>query len=342
MSKITPAWVTTFETNLQELIQASWARTLANKYWDKLMDVKQSQTGQEIYFWLLETARIYPQGQGGNRRYDDITVTNFTIVNQDSGSGLILTKNEIEDNQMVKAKGMSTLDYSANWARQVGGNAAYWPQQNAALLLQNGEVTTGPGGACYDGLSFFNANHPINPYLGAASGVYSNLLAAKPIDETNAPTIVAAAKNFGDVIASIQGLKGPNGAPRNLVPRYLMHGPDLRKRANELLGSQYLVAAAAAGAGTISNVLTTYAIEPILMPEFTSGGDIGVYYIVCEMMAGEGGGLIYQDRSPYELNSYVPESQIALQRRREFEWTFDGRNAAAYGHPYLIFKVKPT
>jgi hypothetical protein len=33
---------------------------------------------------------------------------------------------------------------------------------------------------------------------------------------------------------------------------------------------------------------------------------------------------------------------IELNRRKQFEWLFDGRNAATYGHPYLFQRNEPT
>lgn len=327
--KITPQWVATFETNTQTLIQDAWARMQRHLIWDKFMDVKTSGTLRELFFWLIETAKISDQGQGGNQRFDDLAAMFFEIDNKNSGVGLRLTKNEISDNMMANPKGMPALDYAANWAKQAGGSAAYWPQEKLFELL--GTATTAKS---YDNVAFFSTAHPINPALTGGS-TYSNRIAAKPIDETNAPTIAEAMSNFGSVIASIASLRQPNGKPRNLVPKYLMHGPDLRKRANELLDTKFY----GSGQGATENVVSRYGVEPVNATELT---EAGVYYVACEMLPGEGGPIIYQQREPYVMTSYTPETLADLQRRKEFEWSFDGRNAAAFGHPYLLFRVDPT
>jgi hypothetical protein len=333
--KITPSWVATFETNVQTLIQDAWSRMRPALIWDKFMDVKKSETGRELYFWLLETAKLQDEGQGGNKRFDDIAATYFEIVNKNSGNGLRLTANEIRDNQMASAslRGMPALDYAASWGRQMGGGAAYWPQELMFQLLAAGKTTKG-----YDGVNFFSASHPINA-ANAGAGTYSNLITAKPIDSTNAATLDIAAVNLASVIATIQQYTQPNGKPRNLVPRYLLAGPANRKRAFELLDTKTIITGGANAFGTIENVVSRYGIEPVIATEM--GSDLG-YYIVMEMLPGEGGPLIFQDRDPYVLSTYQPESQAELQRRKEFEWSFDGRNAGAYGHPYLIVRVDPT
>lgn len=318
-----------------------------NLIWDKFMDVRQSQTLRELYFWLIESAKIVDLGQGGNTRFDDMVATFFEIDNSDSGTALRLTRNEIEDNMMANKslRGMSALDYSANWARQVGGAAGYWPQEKMFSLIGLGETTKG-----YDAVNFFSKLHPVNPAL-VGGRTYANLFTAGapgatddnntlypgacPIDATNAAALDTAATNFAKAIAYIRAIKQPNGKPRNLVPRYALAGVDLQKRLNEILDTKYF----GTGQGTTENVVSRYGIEPVIASELTTPGE---YYIACEMLPGEGGGLIFQDRKPYVLTSYQPETQAELQRRKEFEWMFDGRNAANYGHPYLFFKVKPT
>lgn len=329
--KITPSWVGTFETNLQTLIQSAWDRRLKTLVWDKFMDVKTSTAGTELYFWLLETAKIQTEGQGGNKRFDDLAANFFAITNVNAGNGLRLTKNEIEDNQMQSPmlRGMPALEYSANWATQIGKAGVEWPEE---LLFQM--IAAGKTNAGYDGVAFFNASHPVNPY-NTGSGVYSNLYTALPIDATNASTLNTAATNFATAVANVQALTQPNGQPRGLVVRHALCGPDLRKRIYEVLDTKYY----GTGEGATENVLSRYGIEPVISPKLT---ETGVYYLACEMLPGEGGPFIFQDREPYVLSSYQPETLAELQRRKEFEWSFDGRNAGFYGHPYLFFRVEPT
>lgn len=348
--KVTPSWVATFETNVQTIIQNAWDDTNSGLVWDLFMDQKQSGTRRELYFWLIEAAGIELQGQGGNQRYDDIAAAFFEIENEDSGKALELTVNEIEDNQMASPllKGMPALDYAAHWARAQGNSAAYWPQDSLFnRLIANGLTTEG-----YDEVAFFSKAHPINVAKSSA-GTYANLLSgaaestpatdpldslypgACPIDVTNATTLDAAHVNFAKAVAYIQSLRGPHGKSRRLKVKYLLAGEDLRKRAHEILSTKYF----GTGQGTTENVITRYGIEPVIVPELN---EIGVYYLVCEWVKGNGGPFIFQNRKPYVMNNFSPITQVDLGRRDSFEWKFKGRNGVSYGHPYYVFRVSPT
>jgi phage major head subunit gpT-like protein len=343
--KITPSWVASFETNIQTLIQDAWTRMAGHLIWSNYMEVRQSGTLRELYFWLIETAQIYDENLGGNKRFDDIAAIYREITNSASGSGLKLTKYEIEDNVMHSdsAKGIPAMQYASNWAKQIGGAGAYWPQQKLFELIAAGETDVS-----YDGVAFFNASHPINPY-NTGSGVYANILTggtstyasgvmtgvvypgACPIDSS--VTLDVAATNLSKAVSYIKSLRQPNGKPRNLRPTRLLHAPILEKRTNEILTTAYF---GGVGAGPTENVLSRWKLQPEEASEL-NGTD---FYLGCEMLPGESGPFVFQNRDPYIMSSYVPATTLELQHKKEFEWDFDGRNAAAYGHPYLFFKVK--
>lgn len=326
--KVTPAFVATFETNLQTFVVDGWKRIEKNLIWDKVMDIRPSQTLRELYFWLLETAQIYDENQGGNKRYDDMAATFYEIDNANSGVALRLTKNEIEDNMMANPnlKGMPALDYAANWSKQVGGAAGYRPQEKLFQMIAGGKTTT----IGYDGLSYFNANHPINVVAGAAAGVYSNIVSAVPL--VGAADLQHAAANINTAVAQMRGMKQPNGKFRMLRPRILLHDPSNLYTVNQLLDSKFFNAS--------ENVLTQLGIEPVCADELSV--EPGVWYLGAELMPGEGGPFIWQEREAYYLSSYTADSMVELQRRKVFEWLFDGRNAAAPGHPYLFLRCETT
>lgn len=230
----------------------------------------------------------------------------------------------------------------------MGYSSAYWPQDRLfGGLLANGETDSG-----YDDVSFFSAAHPLNVVRGAARGTYANLFTgtavsgapatdlsqalypgACPIDGTNAPTLQAAHDNLARAVAYVESLKGPHLKPRHLKVRFLMAGTALRKRASEVLSTKYF----GTGQGSTENVISTWGVEPLIVPEISSLTD---YYLVCEWKKGQGGPMVFQNRRAYVLTSYAPETTLTLQRAKKFEWDYNGRNAVAYGHPYYVFKVK--
>ncbi len=333
-AEITPAWINRFETNVQTLTQDAWARRARSLSWDKIMDVRQSRTGREVLFWLLETAKIVDEGLGGNKRFDDIAATYYEIVNKNSGAGLRLTTNEIRDNQMAAEglRGMPAMDFAASWAKQIGGHAAYWPQQLLIALLKAGTTALG-----YDGVAFFSTAHPINGF-NTGLGTFSNRISGKPLSVVTSGVfdVPQMIKNFSDVIATARGYLQPNGLARDVVFKYAVAGPDM------MLPLSLLLEAKTFGGGQFGpneNIVSRWGIEPIIFPELT---ETGVVYLVAEALPGEGGAFIFQERDPYTLTSYAPETQAALNRRKEFEWHFDGRNAGSYGHPYLAVRVEAS
>lgn len=329
---VTPQWVGTLETNVQTLAVDAWKRVMDELMWDKMMDVRKSGTLRELLFWLIESAKISTEGLGGNKRYDDIAATFQEIDNTRSGAGLILTKDEIADNMMASGamRGMSPLDYAASWARQMGGGAAYWPQERLFTdLIGFGKVTTGPAGSCYDGQAFFSASHPVNPLGGGPT--FSNIATAKPLSA--AADLPTAAANINAVVAQMRGFKMPNGKYRFMRPRVLMYDPSNDYTVSQLLDAKFFAA-------TENAYFSRLKLQPICCDELAA--EPGVYYIGAEIIPGEGGPFIYQDREPYVLSSYAPETLVELQRRKKFEWDFSGRNAVAYGHPFQIIRVEPT
>jgi len=332
---ITPQWLSDFETSLNVLISSQSERIVRNLIWDKVADQKESKARRELYFFLLESMKLTAENLGGNKRFDEMVAKSLEIENKEFGAGLVLTRNEIEDNQMKDPAGMPPLDYAAAWARKMAANAARFPQDALFDLLATGETATG-----YDGVAFFSASHPTfdaagttfqNLLTGGASGSFPG---ACPIDAGGAATLDIAATNFGKAVAFVEGLTGADGKTRNLKVKYAMAGVGLRKRLLELLDTKYLTTTG------IENVISRYGIEPIIASEITAASTY--YYLICEFEPGEGGPLIYQRRREFELRPFSYTDDAALSRARQLEWHFDGRNAMAFGHPWMIFKVKAS
>lgn len=319
---ITPEFIFDFESNLQALVVDEWQRVTPNLVWDGFMKLRTSSTSKELLEWMLTTAQIHPEGDGGNKRFDDIVSISHEIKNEDFGAALVLKRNHIEDNQ---------IDRAGQWARHIGSAGAYWPQQQMFELINNGKTNL-----AYDGKPFFATDHPVNPHNTGLSD-YANLLYSKPIDSS--VTLEVAAKNLADVVAYIMGLKMPNGKPRMLRPTKLLSGPALKKRMMELTGAQAFGQGGTNTTAAADNVLRQYGFEPpTIAHEIT---DATTWYIGAEdLQSDELGGLIFQERKAFELSSYQGESEAALNRRDEFEWHFKGRNVATYGHPYLLFRCE--
>ncbi|AKV03187.1 putative major head subunit protein [Labilithrix luteola] len=343
--QITPTWIGNFETNLRTLINGSSEYQARNLFWDKYMSVQQSATLRELFFFIIEAAQIRNESQGGNKRFDDMSAAMLEIVNENFGDGLILTKNEINDNVMANPGlgGVSAMKFAESWARQIGAAATRWPQDLLFQLLASGESANG-----YDNVPFFSTAHPVHLYRSSA-GVFANLFTGAevapvganagspgkcPIDVTNAASLDTAAANLWRAVAYIQALKGPNGKPRNLRVRRLLCGTGLTQRAIQVVDTKMLTA------NGIENVLSRYQIEVDSAAELPANSVD--YYLACEMVPGLTGPTVLQQREPFTLTSFTPDTQVELARKKVFQWDYDGRGAGAYGMPELIFKVKAT
>lgn len=322
--KITPSFVQNLETAMQFSITNGMSRVANSIMWNKVMAQRSSSTRTELIYFLLETARLEDQGLAGEVRRDDLAAKFMTVENRRTGAGLRLRKEEIEDN--IMASGAPALDYAKQWSDQIGAASVYYPQQKMFDLITGGESVQADA-SVYDGLAFFHASHPINPVVGASAGTYSNLIPSKPIDFD--VTLAVAQANLASVLGTIAAYTMPNGIRRFLKPAMLLHSVEIAPRVSEMLTARYV--------GSTENVgYTSLGIQPMACPELTGKN----WYLVCEPTPGEGGGLIFQQREAYTLNTFAPESAPALMARKEFEWDFSGRNAIAYGHPYLLVKVK--
>ena len=335
---ITPEWVGSFQTGLRFRIQNGWDRVIKNLMWDEVMEVYPSQTLTEVHIWLLETANIHEYDLGGIQVFDNVVGQKQEITNKDSGTALRLTKNEIEDN-VFRRNGMNmvTMDVAGKWADQIGKASAYRPQKQMFRVIKNGETTSFR--ACYDGKALFAQDHPVNPY-DPSSGQYSNLLTgassgaypgACPITGV---TLEQAVDNFSKAIGYTQTLKQPNGEPRMLRVRAVLGGPDMKERLPAVVESKFY-----GRDGSTEGMVSKWGINAIICDELTTPDE---YYLVCEVILGEGGPIIWQERQGYVLTSYTPATQWELQQRKEFTWDYEGRNECVPGHPYLIFKVKKT
>lgn len=324
---VSPQIVRKIEDNLRYILVSAWARRERNLWWRRAVKTRTSSTKKELLQWMLETAQILPIGNGGSYTYDDLAEIYWEIVNENYGAALSLSADEISDGE--------GLDRSGKWARHIGNSGAYWPQKEAARLLRNGKTLT-----CYDGLSFFHTAHPVNPYIGAASGTYANLFTGLPF----------SIENLAYVYSQVEGILAPDGDPRHLRPTIVMAGPVERLAVTQALGAE--IAADPVSSGTTAPatnmIKTSYGfVEPIIAAELNEvatidGKSRGVWYLGCELVEDdELGGLIYQERQAYTMNSYAPMSDAELGRLDAFEWQMKGRNAASYGHPFLLIRVEP-
>lgn len=336
MPALTPQFLMDLETNISQIQENEYKRLASNLWAFDVMAKRSSGTAKEIVHWLLSTAMIQSQGKGGNIEFDDIVGTYQTFENLESGAGLKIRRQQLED---LDGNG---VDVASKWASDIGAYMAYWPQKQLVHLIKNGH--TGDYKS-YDLVNFFSASHPLNPF-NTGLGNYSNLFTggtAAPIDES--VTLDVALKNLGGVVAAIKAIKMPNGEdPRFLRPSRLIVPPKMQARATQLTSAKFIAQAAAAGGGSadVEAVISSFGWKaPIVADELAGFESDTTYFVACEELStSQLGAFVYVDREPFHINYYGDVDQVELSRKRELEWHLHGRNVAGYGHPYLFFKVK--
>lgn len=329
-------WLTDLSQNVQSLLTASAAEVAPELSYKKLVDIRTSSTLQERYVFALDMASLSDEGEGGNKRHDDLAAASLVIRNKNYGQRLVISRNELEDNAMhdETLQGMTPGFFAANWARLMGRQAALFPQRLMAKHLTDGETAIG-----FDGVPFFGA-HLVN--VGAPSrGSYNNLLSgaasgeypgACPIDSSI--SLDVAATNLAKAIAYARTRPGEDGQPAYFKLKYVACGEGLRKRVHELLEHKLFTS------GSIENALTNYGIEPLVLREIPVS-DLS-YYLVFEVVAGVGGPFILQQRQPFTLSTFNDISSAELARQDRYEMIFDGRFGFGYGRPNFIFKCKAS
>lgn len=343
MPALTPTFLMDLESRMQVITENEYQRLTSNVWWQTITKVKPSTGRRELVTWLLSTAMIRDEGMGGNISFDDIVSAITEYQNKDSGAGLKLRRQQLEDTDG------NGVELAAQWSRDIGAYMGYWPQKQVTHLLKNGHTVALY--AAYDTLAFFAASHPVNPYRLSA-GTYNNLFTggasgaypgACPIDDSVALDV--ALVNLSKIFSYILSIKMPNGEdPRFLRPKTILCGPRLFPRAVQLTSAKFLAQVAGSGAGSADVEALIKALgyaTPTLCDELAGFESDTTFFVGCEQIqSSELGAVVYSDREPYSIAYYGPQTDAQLSRMQELEWHCHGRNVVAPGHPFLLFKCK--
>lgn len=346
MPALTPTFLFDLESRMRLIASKRYAALTApgNLWYDKIAKRSTIGSKKERLIWLLETLKIErPNAShgGGQQSFADIISQTQEIEVQNAApEGLRLKKEQLED---LDGNG---VQLAAHWAGQATALGAYWPQKTvAAALIANPTA--------YDGLSFFNTGHYLNAtdstdgtyandFTSSASGIYPG---AVPIGGA----LDTAVDNVQKVIAYLASIKQPNGEdPRFLKAATMFVPPALAARAQQITNAKFIAQVASSGTGTgdIESVVRNWGLgQPVVVPELGSafGGSDTTWYMGAEdMLNDELGAMLYVEREPFSILYHGPMTDAQLAAKREYQWTCEGRNIVAPGHPFLLFRCKAT
>lgn len=349
MPLVTVDFLMDFESNMQTLVEDEYARFQdpRNTWWDLIARVRPSMTKRELLAWILSTAQLEDQGQGGNFRFRDPVMLDTEFTNKTAGAGLRIKRQQFEDIDQNGIDGGEGINAGSAWSRDMGAQFGYWPQLKIAELLKNGE-----SGNAYDGLPFFHAAHYVNG-RDTRNGTFANLLVGSGYRIDAGVTDAAAAKNLAAVYKAIRSIKMPNGQQvRMLRPAGLLCGPALFPHAARLLDAKTFAADAPGGGGggaDYTGYVSRMGYGKVTeAPELVEAEYDTSYFVVVEQIgSSELGGMVFVDREPFSIRYYTGRGggtgvDAILDRLDLLEWHASGRNVAGYGHPYLLIKVKAS
>lgn len=339
MPVLTAQFMMDLESRMRFIQEREYLRLASGLWWDQVTKVLQSGSKRDIFAWVINSAQLEDQGQGGNIAFDDMLMVETEYSSNTVGKGLKLRRQQFED---LDGHG---VQIAAEWAAQMAAQHAYWPQRQVATFLKNGHLSTS---LAYDGLPFFSASHLVNP-RDSSKGTFSNLFTGVPIDVSVAPDVALA--NLQTVFSNIASIKMPNGSdPRRLRPAAILANPKMFPRAVQLTNAKFLAQAASSGGGSgdVEALIAAMGYgKPICADEFAGYESDTTYFVVAEQIAGSQlGGLVYVEREGFTTTYYSGRSgsaglDAALDRADELEWHTKGRNIVGYGHPFVVFKCKP-
>jgi hypothetical protein len=339
MPALTPSFLMDLESRMSIITEREYDRLNNNLWWKSVARLRPATGRREVVTWLLSTAQIHDQGEGGNISFSDLVSQTTEIVNRHAGEGLKLTRAQLED---IDGGGM---DLAAQWSADIGAYMSYWPQKLVTHVMKFG--TDAAQYNSYTTKPFFAIDHPLNPFKVAA-GVYFNLHTganAAPIDDSVTPDVALA--SMTKVFANICAIKMPNGVdPRMLRPMQIFCSPRLFPRAVQLTSAKFLAQVATGGVATGDVEALIKALgfaTPVQVDELAGFENDKTWFVGVDTLAtSQLGAIVYSEREPFRINYYGTVDQVQLGRSQELEWHCHGRNVARPGHPFLLHKVMPT
>lgn len=347
MPALTPTFVMDLESEMEVIREDEYSRISENLFWSDLTVVRPSTSRRKLLAFFFKTAMIEDLGvKGGKITFDDLVSKMTEIEARYAGNGLKLHRQQFEDTDG------DGVDLATEWAAQSAAEAAYWPQSKIVELIQAGESGVG-----YDGVPYFAKNHPVLPgdttttYANLFSGAANSTPSTDPGDADYPGAIALSATDETAInqLASLRTymatIRMPDGKrPRRLRPLDIYAPPQLAPRLVHLTKTTTIAKAATSGGGSADVKAFVEHLnfgKVIEVDEFAN--EPGAFYVSASPITGSAlGALARVEREAFSTRFFGPMDDVELSRMEELEWHQKGRDGYAYGHPYLLAKVKST
>lgn len=293
---ITKTAIQNLQTGFSTIFGKAYGET--PNFHERIATTVPSSARIETYGWMQRLLAM--RNWVGPRLIQNLNTQAYILENLPFEATIGVDKHDIQDDRLGV--------YNARF-EELGRIAKKLPDQQLKLALQNGSTNLG-----FDGLSYFNANHTLNP-----SGVQSN---------TGSEALDPGVGNGWDVVRSkMSAYKGEDGEPLGVMPNLIVVPPQLETAAKRAVMAER-------NRDGSTNVQRGEA-EILVIPELSN--QAGTWYALD--VSAPIKPFIWQLREAVTLVSLTDPDNEHVFFNREFIWGLEGRGAAGYGPWFLAYKA---
>lgn len=303
MPLITPAAIAALHTSLSLKFQDGYGKTAP--FWANVATEVPSNTTSGTYGWMQQVDQM--RQWVGPRVIRDLAGSSYALTNLPFELTVGVDRHDWEDE--------NTGIYSMR-AESMGYAAAKWPDQQVAAAIWAGR--TGSTGLCFDGLTMFNANHPLN-----AGGAVQD----------NRDTLALSAANYETVRSRMMSFVGETGNSLGVTPNLLVTVPQLEGTAKRVLEADFIADAVVATASTINVNKGTARL--LVVPELGALTATGWWLLDTTKPIKP---FIWQLRQAPTFQQMTDSSNFMTMMLRQYVWGIEGRGAAGYGPWWLAYQ----
>lgn len=295
---VTTATIQALQTTVDMRFQEAYQST--DLWIDSVASTMTSSVDIDTYAWATQIPQM--REWLGPRIINNLTNEEYTLKNRDWEDTVGLDRNNIMDDKI----GL----FTNHVVPELGRQAARHPQTQIALQMEN---TTD---LSFDGLTFFNASHPLDP-----AGVQSNLITSNPLTLANYETSYQA----------FTAHTGADGLPLQTRSTILVVPPQLEIVARRIINADIVADPGGVAAG-VTNVMTGSA-KIVVARELTSAT---TWYLIDDTKTIKP--FIWQNRMSPQLTSLTQLTDANVFSQRTFLWGVDSRGASGYSLWFLAQK----
>lgn len=298
---LTPSVLQNLQTSFSKIFETAYSGT--PQFWPQVATTVTSTTAINTYGWMTRIPQM--REWVGPRVVQNLQSKSYQLSNRDFELTVGVLRNDIEDDQLGIYDAIV-----ADIGRQVG----FLYNDLVLEAISNGAVTTGPAGAAFDGLSFFNTAHDLG------GGTISN--------DASGATGAFTPAGWDALRETMRQYKGEDGRFLGVDPNVIL----IPAVGGYERAARMMFQAPIAANGS-SNVNLASAPTVIVVPELPNGK----WYAFDTRRAIKP--FVVQQRRAPALQALTSPDDPNVFWQRQYVWGVDARGAAGYGPFFLAARA---